>query len=133
MNILLQAATHAHDDIGGLEAIHPLLPYFSSFGLGVVVMAIFLWYVARNYKYERSNAKELTNNFIKMAQDTLLALNNLSHIIDAIGPNIQGVTDNSRLEIIHELKNMKEHLDNQYHGLDKSLKEILNNSHAKSH
>jgi hypothetical protein len=80
LNLLLDTN---NDHTDALSAIHPLLPYLSSFGLGVVTMAVFLLYVTRNYKYERVQNKELSSEFIELAKSTLVSLNDIRHIIES--------------------------------------------------
>jgi len=132
MHILLDAISGTSND---LSVVHPLLPYFSSFGLGVVVMAIFLLYMGKLYKYERTTNRQLTKDFISLAQETLVTLKDLAHIIDSLGPNIQSMTVETKTQIINEITSLKTHLNLQTETLKHAINEIkpylINNKRKK--
>lgn len=130
MNIMTFLA-EASEIVQNQEHIHGVAPadlwqYFASFGLGVVVMALFIWDVRANYKQERKANAEMQEKFVTLARETLQMFNDLSGVVQSIGPLIKGSNDVLKAEITAKLQTLTEHLDTHTELLKEAIKNVRN-------
>jgi hypothetical protein len=95
---------HSHPKAEGLN-----FEYFASFGLGVAVMSIWIFYLVGQNKELRKDAKQLTDTLLSSGNETVKALTNATNVIEAIGETTRGEGQNTRNVVEAEAKHIRSH------------------------
>lgn len=117
--ILAQAVTAAHD-----VSIHEPtgVGYWFSFGLGVAVMAVGLYWMAGRLKESRDREDKLQENMLGLTRESLTTVTNLTKVVEAITPALSANSRETKTQLDGITSNLKEHISNHFELLAQLLR-----------